>query len=310
MSIFNQLELGYKYSKKDLSVKLDEDALINVREGVYSCKQSASYLLFVDLEKSDKESRFHFNDYFEGDFFHWDSQTTQHINSPRIQQVVKHELEVHLFVRKAQKIKSITQPFIYCGRLKYLEHDIQTAKPVQIIFQNIDYDDFSVIDDLIDIYSWKPAKAGMTSSASVSKKGVVSNRRKSHYRPPTKTERRGLVTSRVGQGYFRNQLLEKFNNRCAVTGSSLQEVLIASHIVPWSESKETERLDVNNGLLLSPLYDALFDKHLISFGETGKLLVGQAVKNCIKELGVAVDASIDVDPEMEFYLQRHRRKLV
>lgn len=310
MSIFNQLELGYKYSKKDLSVKLDEGALINVREGVYGCKQSASYLLFVDLEKSDKESRFHFNDYFEGDFFHWDSQTTQHINSPRIQQVVKHELEVHLFVRKTQKIKSITQPFIYCGRLKYLEHDTQTAKPVHIIFQNSDYDDFSDIDDLIDIYLWRPAKAGMTSSAAISKEGVVSSRRKSNYRPPTKTERTGLVTSRVGQGYFRNQLFEKFNSRCAVTGSSLQEVLIASHIVPWSESTETQRLDVNNGLLLSPLYDALFDKHLISFSETGRLLVGQRVKDCARELNIAVDASIDIDPEMEVYLKRHRRKLM
>lgn len=309
MTIFNRLRLGYKYSKKDLSAILDESALINVREGVYGCKKSNSYLLFVDLEKSDKESRFHFNDYFEGDFFHWDSQTTQHVNSPRIQQVIKHELEVHLFVRKTQKIKSITQPFIYCGRLKYLEHDTQTAKPVHIIFQNIDFDDFSDIDDLIDIYLWRPVKAGMTSSATIIKEGVISNRRRTNYKPPTKTERTGLVTSRVGQGYFRNQLLEKFNNRCAVTKSSLQEVLIASHIVPWSESTEAERLDVNNGLLLSPLYDALFDRHLISFSETGKILVGQTVKDYIVELGVAVDASIDTNPEMEVYLQRHRLRL-
>ena len=215
-----------------------------------------------------------------------------------------------MLVRKTQKIKSITQPFIYCGRLKYLEHDTQTAKPVHIIFQNSDYDDFSDIDDLIDIYLWRPAKAGMTSSAAISKEGVVSSRRKSNYRPPTKTERTGLVTSRVGQGYFRNQLFEKFNSRCAVTGSSLQEVLIASHIVPWSESTETQRLDVNNGLLLSPLYDALFDKHLISFSETGRLLVGQRVKDCARELNIAVDASIDIDPEMEVYLKRHRRKLM
>ena len=50
--------------------------------------------------------------------------------------------------------------------------------------------------------------------------------------PPTQTERRGLVTSRVGQGHYRQKLLKKFNGQCAVTGSGLSEVLIASHIVP------------------------------------------------------------------------------
>ena len=78
------LDLGSKYSKKDLSDLLDQPNLSFVREGIFNCKNSSSSLFFVDLEKKDKEKKFHFNDFFQEDFFHWDSQTTQNINSPKI----------------------------------------------------------------------------------------------------------------------------------------------------------------------------------------------------------------------------------
>ena len=63
------LEVGQTYSKKDLATLINEPRLLNVREGVSSCNNSNSYLLFVDLEKEDKEKRFHFDDFFEEDFF-------------------------------------------------------------------------------------------------------------------------------------------------------------------------------------------------------------------------------------------------
>ena len=56
------LQVGEQYSKKELSSLLNEPTLQSVREGVFSCRGSASYLLFVDLEKADKETRFHFDD--------------------------------------------------------------------------------------------------------------------------------------------------------------------------------------------------------------------------------------------------------
>ena len=115
MSIRNRLEVGNFYKKTVLSEILDEDSLRSVREGVYYCKKSNSTLLFVDLVKTDKPERFQFNDYFQGDYFHWDSQPNRHINSPTIQQMVNKEKEVHLFCREFRKIKSITQPFVYCG---------------------------------------------------------------------------------------------------------------------------------------------------------------------------------------------------
>lgn len=310
MSKIDQLGLGEKYSKKTLASILDEPALTTVREGVYSCKNSPSYFLFVDLEKDDKEQRFHFNDFFEEDFFHWDSQTTQDIDTPNIQKIVNKELDVYLFVRQVQKIKSKTQPFVYCGQLVYKEYEPSTAKPVHIVFHNTDYDDFTENDELINIYLWKPGKVGMSSSTHVVKKGVVSQKRKTSYKPPGKTERQGLVTSRVGQGYFRTQLLEKYDYRCAVTDSELHKILIASHIVPWSEATAEERLDVNNGLLLSPLYDALFDKHLISFDADGEILISTSIAGEVEKLGINTSAHIKVDEDMEHYLNRHRMKLI
>ncbi|HIF76095.1 MAG TPA: DUF3427 domain-containing protein [Gammaproteobacteria bacterium] len=309
MSVHENLELGEKYSKKYLAELLNEGGLSTVREGVFGCKNSDSYFLFIDLEKEGKEDRFHFNDFYEGEFFHWDSQTTQHIDSPKIQSVVNGVLETFLFVRITQKIKGQTQPFIYCGRVNYSEHDASTAKPVHIVFQNIDYDDYTENEDLTDIYLWKPEKAGMTSRPTILKKGMVSSQRKANYTKPTTTERKGLVTSRVGQGYFRNQLIEKFDAKCAVTKTSIRNILIASHIVPWSEATEEERLDKNNGILLSPLYDALFDKHLISFQDDGEIIISAKVGDELNTLQVDQEAKIKINDEMKPYLQRHRNKL-
>ena len=305
------LQVGAKYSKNELADVLKEPSLSTVREGVYSCKNSSSYLLFVDLEKADKETRFHFDDFFEGDYFHWDSQTTQHIESPKIQSLINGELTPYLLVRIKQKEKSKTLPFVYCGRLAFSEYEEGTARPVHIVFQNIDYDDFTDNRGLLDIYSWKPSKIGKTTKSNIKKSGLVSSTRKNKYRKPNETERTGLVTSRVGQGYFRQQVLQRWDGKCAVTGSDVLSILIASHIIPWSEASDDERLDVDNGILLSPLYDALFDKHLISFDNEGNILFSPTMSDDhIGQLGISINAKISVKRGMLKYLARHREKLV
>src|SRR5690606_24476070 len=62
-----------------------------------------------------------------------------------------------------------------------------------------------------------------------------------------------------------------------------------SHIKPWKDATNGERTDPNNGLVLSPLYDKLFDKHMISFDEDGKIMLGrdaEALKDAKLILGV------------------------
>jgi len=82
------------------------------REGIFSSNTLNSYLFFVDLVKDGKEEKFKFNDYFDGDMFHWDSQPSQHVNVPRIKNIINKEIEILLFTRIHQKIKSQTQIFL------------------------------------------------------------------------------------------------------------------------------------------------------------------------------------------------------
>ena len=84
----------------------------------------------------------------------------------------------------------------------------------------------------------------------------------------TKAER--LVVQRVGQGIFRDRLISYWQGRCPLTGITDHALLRASHIRPWKDCEsDDERLDVHNGLLLSALWDAAFDRGLVSFGDDG-----------------------------------------
>ena len=91
---------------------------------------------------------------------------------------------------------------------------------------------------------------------------------------PRATEAERLVVQRVGQDLFRGGLLEYWEGRCAVTGLAVPELLRASHIKPWADCEtDAERLDVFNGLLLAPNFDAAFDRGFVTFTDEGKLMV-------------------------------------
>jgi hypothetical protein len=75
------------------------------------------------------------------------------------------------------------------------------------------------------------------------------------------------VKLRRGQDYFRQAVINNCGGRCALTGLAIRELLIASHILPWGSHPE-QRLDVRNGLSLTRLHDAAFDRGLIAFRVT------------------------------------------
>lgn len=81
-----------------------------------------------------------------------------------------------------------------------------------------------------------------------------------------------LVMARRGQGLFRSRV-QAIETSCRVTGVTSEKFLIASHIKPWKNSDNVERLDGNNGLFLSPHVDRLFDGGFISFNQRGEMLV-------------------------------------
>lgn len=79
------------------------------------------------------------------------------------------------------------------------------------------------------------------------------------------------VKTRVNQNVFRQIVLSNYDYQCALTGIDIPELLIASHIIPWSENKN-ERLNPENGICLSSLYDRAFDQGLISFDKSAKVI--------------------------------------
>ena len=85
------------------------------------------------------------------------------------------------------------------------------------------------------------------------------------------TEAERLVVQRIGQDIFRTSLMDYWQGRCPLTGITDTALLRASHIIPWAECKtDAERLDVHNGLLLSALWDAAFDRALLTFNDQGR----------------------------------------
>ena len=89
------------------------------------------------------------------------------------------------------------------------------------------------------------------------------------------TERKGVVTQRVGQDFFRDALLSAYNYKCCISGLAVEPLLIASHIVPWS-ADEKNRLNPHNGLLLSVLHDKAFDKGLITLDGDLKVRISRS----------------------------------
>jgi len=302
------LILGKYYTKKDLSLLLSEPNIAISREGIYYCKKRVTDIIFADLEKQGKEERFHFNDFFDGDVFHWDSQPTQHLNTPKIIEINSGKVELLLFARIFQKIKGKTQPFVYCGRLEYLDFEEGTSKPVHQIFQSMDYDGDTTNSALQEIYQWKPQKAGKEVKTKITPEQILQAKKKRNLSKPNKTVQCRFQNSRVGQDWYRDELLKKWDSKCAVTGLSITNILISSHIKPWKDCNDEERLDEDNGILLAPNLDALFDKHLISFEDSGGIIINKNIsQDDQKLLGINQELKLNLVTEgMKRYLEVHR----
>lgn len=100
--------------------------------------------------------------------------------------------------------------------------------------------------------------------------------------PTGVTESLREVKVRRVQRFFRKAVLESYNNRCAISGLAIPELLVASHIIPWAQD-ESRRADPTNGIALNALYDKAFDRYLISFDENFRLILSNFIKSKIDD---------------------------
>ncbi len=121
------------------------------------------------------------------------------------------------------------------------------------------------------------------------------------------SDRETLVKVRINQDKFRNGLIEKYGGKCCLCGMNHLSMLVASHIKPWSKSDKNEKLDIENGLLLCPNHDKLFDAGLISFDLNGEIIISNQLSEHNQNImNVNKNLKIKITDDNREYIKYHR----
>lgn len=127
------------------------------------------------------------------------------------------------------------------------------------------------------------------------------------------TQRDALVRSRVGQGIFKERV-KSIERYCRITKVDNLTHLIASHCKPWRDSTNEERLDGENGLLLTPSIDHLFDRGFIGFENNGQLIISPAAhRPSLERMGVETNKVVNVgafSQGQKKFLEFHRESVL
>lgn len=165
-----------------------------------------------------------------------------------------------------------------------------------LMSQTLDADSSSVFTDPVVITAWE---------------NLLQSRIETNHTIP-ETTRQALVYARRGQGLFKDNVA-RFERECRITHVENRIHLIASHIKPWRESSDEERLAGCNGLLLTPSIDQLFDRGFISFGNEGEVLVSPvADTGSLQRMEVACDRPLFAgrfNPDQRHFLDYHRKDI-
>lgn len=271
---FSNIETGKKYERPWLAKEWGYRSYRAFARGVFCPRNSKQIILFVTRLK--QQSLEQYNDYISGEYLFWEGEKG-HGHDQRIADSSSTGDVIHLFYREVHH-----SPFEYRGLVTLVNIGTLPGKPTKFVFRLIH--DLSAQDDIVthqDELADLPA-----------------------------TEKQAVIKARIGQGMFRQLLLEMWEG-CAVTNIRLPNVLRASHIKPWRFSTNSERLDPYNGLLLLPQYDQLFDKGFISFDKRGTLIRSRAIEHVDpRRLGIDVtDRLRTLSRQHQAFLEYHRTEV-
>jgi hypothetical protein len=271
---FSRIQIGKKYERPWLAKEWGYRSYRAFAKGVFCPRNSKQIILFVTRIK--QQSLEQYNDYISGEYLFWEGEKG-HGHDERIAQSSSTGDVLHLFYREIHH-----SPFDYRGVVTLVQMATLPAKPAQFVFRLAH--DLSAQDDIL--------------------------MHRNEFANLSATERQAVTKARIGQGRFRQQLIEIWEG-CAVTDIKLPNVLRASHIKPWRFSTNSERVDPYNGLLLLPQYDQLFDKGLISFDEKGRLIRSRAIEGIEpKKLGIDVNDRLRaLSKQHSAFLDYHRAEV-
>lgn len=236
---FISLEFGQTYDRPYLAKLWGYQSFHALSKGVVTPAGTKHIIFFVTKEK--QETLTQYNDYIDGNMLFWEGEA-KHSSDKRVVEANKNRDEIHLFYRDVHHT-----PFIYFGKISLTDFQLRESAPSEFVFR------IEALSSEIDAFKEVKEHAG-------------------EYKTLAKTEQEQIVMSRLGQGNFRRNVIRLWGS-CSITGLQNVSLLRASHIKPWKNSDNQERLTPFNGLLLIPDYDFLFDKGYITFNKGGSIIV-------------------------------------
>lgn len=274
---FKSLEFGQTYSRPFLAKLWGYKSHKAIERGAVTPIETKYIILFVTKVK--QESLIQYNDYIDGNMLFWEGEE-KHGSDKRVVEANKNGDEIYLFYREVHHTA-----FIYFGKVSLTDYQLRELDPSEFVFR------IEALSSGIDAFKEVREHAA-------------------EYKTLAKTEQEQIVVSRLGQGDFRRNVIRLWGS-CSVTGLQSVSLLRASHIKPWKDSDNKERLTPFNGLLLIPDYDFLFDRGYISFKNNGTVLVSQRLSPFARKVfDVQDDLQLrKVFPENKEYLEFHRSEI-
>lgn len=261
---------GDKYDRDHIAGLLKYKSRHSISRGVVTPISSDFIILFVTRTKQKNEPQY--KDYIDNGVLYWEGENG-HRSDLRIKDHIKNKDKIYLFYRDVHHTL-----FTYFGEILVESSLITKNIPSQFTFNIVRLG--SPRNDLNE-YDGEDSNLSDTDIESITKR-------------------------RIGQAKFRSELIEKWK-KCSVSNVSNIFLLKASHIKPWRDSSNFERLDPNNGLLLNPSLDHLFDTGLITFDAKGNIIISSYISESdLIELNIHLEMKIErVDDQIKPYLRYH-----
>lgn len=271
---FKSLQFGQSYERPFLAKLWGYQSFHAISKGVVTPTGTKFIILFVTKDK--QEALTQYNDYIDGNMLFWEGEE-KHSSDKRVVESGKNGDEIHLFYREVHHT-----PFVYFGKVSLTDFQLRENAPSEFVFK------IDALSSEVDAFRDVREHAA-------------------EYKTLAVTEQEQIVVSRLGQGNFRRNVIRLWGS-CSVTGLQNVSLLRASHIKPWKNSNNNERLTPYNGLLLIPDYDFLFDRGYISFKDNGSVLVSQRLSPFARKVFDVQDELQlrKVFPENKDYLEFHR----
>jgi len=266
--------VGNPYVLSEISNLLEIDPQAAMRKGVLNRSGENILVLLITLTRATPANQYY--DHVDNDVLYWEGQN---VNRFAERYMESGEYDVFAFIRDDYRM-----PYTYYGQAipiatKWNEPGIPCKTKFSLYEWGAVHHYEEAASDALPLY------AGST------------------------TQTRLVNQRTAAQQKFRQGALKLWNNECAVLGVNEQKILIASHIKPWRVSQDDERVDPKNSLILSPLYDKLFDLGIITFNEhTGNIILSNQISdNHYDRLGIDDTKKLRFLPNgVDSYLTYHK----